>query len=168
MIYIVMGVSGCGKSTVGKLLGEKLSLPFYDADDYHFPENIKKMENGIPLTDSDRKPWLSLLANNIKQWQSTGGAVLACSALKQIYRDLLSSTTTGVVKYIYLQGDKAVLHARLTSRDAHFMPETLLDSQLQTLEPPREAVVVSIEQNLDEILSGILQNIGNSTQELSQ
>lgn len=81
MIYIVMGVSGCGKSTVGKLLSEKLSLPFYDADDYHFPENIKKMQNGIALTDADRKPWLSLLADNIKQWETSGGAVLALSLI---------------------------------------------------------------------------------------
>lgn len=168
MIYIVMGVSGCGKSTVGKLLSEKLSLPFYDADDYHFPENIKKMQNGIALTDADRKPWLSLLADNIKQWETSGGAVLACSALKQMYRDLLSSTTTGVVKFIYLEGDKAVLHARLTSRGSHFMPDTLLDSQLQTLEPPSDAITVSIELALDEVISSILHEVTQSTQEVSQ
>jgi gluconokinase len=159
MIYIVMGVSGCGKSTVAKLLGEKLSLPFYDADDYHFPESIIKMANGIPLTDTDRKPWLSLLADSIIQWESSGGAVLACSALKQMYRDLLSSTTTGVVKFIYLKGDKALLHARLTSRESHFMPDTLLDSQLQTLEPPSDAITVSIDYSLDEMMSTILQNV---------
>lgn len=159
MIYIVMGVSGCGKSTVGKLLGEKLSLPFYDADDYHFPESIKKMANGIPLNDTDRKPWLSLLADNITQWESSGGAVLACSALKQMYRDLLTSTTTGVVKFIYLEGDKVLLHARLTSRESHFMPDTLLDSQLQTLEPPSDAITVSIDYSLDEMMSSILQEV---------
>jgi len=154
-----MGVSGCGKSTVGKLLAEKLSIPFYDADDYHFPESIKKMENSIPLTDADRKPWLTLLADNIKLWQTSGGAVLACSALKQIYRDLLSSTTSGVVKFIYLEGDKTVLFSRLTSRESHFMPDTLLDSQLQTLEPPAEAITVSIEQSLGDMLSKILKEV---------
>ncbi len=159
MIYIVMGVSGCGKSTVGKLLAEKLSIPFYDADDYHFPENVKKMENGIPLTDVDRKPWLTLLADNIKLWESSGGAVLACSALKQIYRDLLASTTTDVVKFIYLKGDKSVLFSRLTERESHFMPDTLLDSQLQTLEPPADAITVSIEQSLDDMLSQILKEV---------
>ncbi|MEP1448304.1 MAG: gluconokinase [Paraglaciecola sp.] len=160
MIFIVMGVSGCGKSTVGQLLAEKLSLPFYDADDFHFPENVKKMQSGIPLTDVDRKPWLTLLADNIKLWESSGGAVLACSALKQIYRDCLSSTTNpGVVRYIYLQGDKALLHSRLTSREAHFMPDTLLDSQLQTLETPADATHVSIAQPLDDMLSQILKDV---------
>ncbi|WP_293747567.1 gluconokinase [uncultured Paraglaciecola sp.] len=159
MIYIVMGVSGCGKSTVGKLLGEKLCIPFYDADDYHFPENIKKMESGIPLTDEDRKPWLTLLADKIKLWEATGGAVLACSSLKQIYRDYLSSTTTDVVKFIYLKGDKALLHSRLNSRESHFMPDTLLDSQLQTLEPPVDAITISIEHPLDVMLSQILQEV---------
>jgi gluconokinase len=159
MIYVVMGVSGSGKSTLGKSLGEKLSLPFYDADDYHFPENIKKMERGIPLTDQQRKPWLTLLADKIKFWESLGGAVLACSSLKQIYRDSLSSTTTDAVKFIYLKGDKAVLHSRLTNRGAHFMPETLLDSQLQTLEPPVDAITISIENSLDEMLSQILKYV---------
>jgi gluconokinase len=160
MIYVVMGVSGCGKSTLGKILGKKLSLPFYDADDYHFPENIKKMESGSPLTDQDRKPWLTLLAQKIKFWESSGGAVLACSSLKQIYRDSLSSTTTtGVVKFIYLKGDKVILHSRLTNRDAHFMPENLLDSQLQTLEPPEDAITILIENSLEEMLSQILKQI---------
>lgn len=159
MIYVVMGVSGCGKSTIGKMLGEKLSVPFYDADDYHFPENIQKMQNGMPLTDEDRKPWLTLLADNIKLWESSGGAVLACSSLKKIYRDILSSTTTDVVKFIYLKGDKAVLHARLTQRSEHFMPETLLDSQLQTLEPPASAITIAIENSLEDMLALILKEI---------
>jgi len=158
MIYIVMGVSGCGKSTVGKLLGEKLSLPFYDADDYHFPESIKKMQNGVPLTDEDRKPWLTLLADKITLWETAGGAVLACSSLKQIYRDILSSTTT-VVKFIYLKGDKGLLHSRLSSRESHFMPETLLDSQLRTLEPPADAITISIENSLDKMLVQILKEV---------
>ena len=154
-----MGVSGCGKSTVARLLGENLSLPFYDADDYHFPENIKKMKGGIPLTDADRKPWLTLLANKIKLWETSGGAVLACSSLKQIYRELLSSTTAGVVKFIYLKGDKALLRSRLSNRKSHFMPETLLDSQLKTLEPPVDAITILIENSLDEMISKILQDV---------
>jgi gluconokinase len=161
MIYVVMGVSGCGKSTVGKILGEKLSLPFYDADDYHFPENIKKMQNGSPLTDQQRKPWLTLLADKIKLWESSGGAVLACSALKQMYRDCLSSTTAGAAKFIYLKGDKDLLHSRLTNRGSHFMPEALLDSQLQTLEPPTEAITILIENSLEEIISQILKNLNS-------
>ena len=159
MIYIVMGVSGCGKSTVGSLLSEKLSVPFYDADDFHFPESIEKMSQGTPLTDEDRKPWLTLLANNIVQWESDGGAVLACSALKQSYRDLLSSTTDQVVQFIYLEGDQEVLSSRLRNRESHFMPETLLQSQFATLEVPKEALTVSITNSLDEMITEILQKI---------
>jgi gluconokinase len=159
MIYIVMGVSGCGKSTVGLRLSEKLSLPFYDSDDYHFPGNIKKMANGILLTDEDRKPWLTLLADKIKLWEVSGGAILACSSLKTAYRDLLSSTTEGVVQFIYLKGEKAVLHARLTSRESHFMPETLLESQLQTLEEPMDAITIYIDNPLEKNVAKIVEEI---------
>ncbi|MEP1552440.1 MAG: gluconokinase [Paraglaciecola sp.] len=159
MIYIVMGVSGCGKSTIGEELAKQLSLPFYDADDFHFPESVVKMASGTPLTDEDRKPWLTLLANNITQWQSAGGAVLACSALKQSYRDILSSTTENTVRFVYLKGDKATLSARLNSRDNHFMPETLLESQLNTLEPPQDAITVLLKNTVDEIISQILKAV---------
>ncbi|MDO7086559.1 gluconokinase [Pseudocolwellia sp. AS88] len=159
MIYIVMGVSGCGKSTVGSLLSEKLSVPFYDADDFHFPESIEKMSQGTPLNDEDRQPWLTLLANNIVEWEKNGGAVLACSALKQSYRDLLSSTTNQVVKFIYLEGSQEVLSSRLRNRESHFMPETLLQSQFATLEIPKEAITVPITNSLDEMISEILQKI---------
>ncbi|WP_426358893.1 gluconokinase [Pseudocolwellia sp. HL-MZ19] len=159
MIYIVMGVSGCGKSTVGSLLSEKLSVPFYDADDFHFPESIEKMSQGTPLTDEDRKPWLTLLANNIVQWESDGGAVLACSALKQSYRELLSSTTNKVVQFIYLEGSQELLSSRLRNRESHYMPETLLQSQLATLEVPQEALTVSISSSLDGMITEILQKI---------
>jgi carbohydrate kinase (thermoresistant glucokinase family) len=154
-----MGVSGCGKSTVGSLLSEKLSVPFYDADDFHFPESIEKMSQGTPLTDEDRQPWLTLLANNIVEWEKKGGAVLACSALKQSYRDLLSSTTNQVVKFIYLEGSQEVLSSRLRNRESHFMPETLLQSQFATLEIPKEAITVPITNSLDEMISEILQKI---------
>ena len=159
MIYIVMGVSGCGKSTIGSLLSERLSLPFYDADDFHFPESIAKMSQGNALTDADRKPWLTLLANNIVQWDTDGGGVLACSALKQAYRDILSSTTNGVVQFIYLQGEQALLAERLQKRSDHFMPEALLKSQLDTLEPPKEAISIAIKNSVDEMISEILEKI---------
>jgi carbohydrate kinase (thermoresistant glucokinase family) len=159
MIYIVMGVSGCGKSTVGALLGKELTLPFYDADDFHPTENINKMADGIALNDDDRAPWLKLLADKIVNWEAKGGAVLACSALKQSYRNVLSSTTENAVTFVYLEGTKAVLHERLTSRESHFMPDTLLDSQLNTLEPPTDAVTVSIDNSIDNIISKILKDI---------
>ena len=159
MIYIVMGVSGCGKSTVGDLLSKQLSVPFYDADDFHFPENIEKMVKGAPLTDVDRKPWLTLLANNITDWEAEGGAVLACSALKSSYRDILRSTTEGVVQFIYLKGEQSLLAERMKNRDAHFMPEALLQSQLNTFEPPNEAITVLLKNTLDDIISKILEEI---------
>lgn len=161
MIYIVMGVSGCGKSTVGAMLAEEVTLPFYDADDFHPIENVNKMASGIPLNDEDRAPWLKLLADKIASWATTGGAVLACSALKQSYRDLLSSTTKNAITFVYLEGTKAVLHGRLTSREAHFMPDTLLDSQLNTLEPPTDAITVSIDNSVDKIISTILKDISS-------
>ncbi len=159
MIYIVMGVSGCGKSTVGNLLAKQLSLPFYDADDFHFPESLDKMASGTPLTDEDRKPWLALLAHNITTWESTGGAILACSALKESYRDILRSTTNSVVQFVYLKGDQALLASRLKNRDAHFMPDSLLKSQLTTLEEPEVAITVLLENSLDDIISEILEVI---------
>ncbi len=159
MIYIVMGVSGCGKSTIGERLGKELSLPFYDADDFHPIENITKMASGKPLNDADRAPWLQLLAEKIVEWEAKGGAVIACSALKQAYRDTLTSTTEDMVKFVFLEGSKAVLHARLTSRESHFMPNTLLDSQLSTLEVPHEAIKVSIENSIEQIISLILKDI---------
>ncbi|MCF2949621.1 gluconokinase [Paraglaciecola aquimarina] len=159
MIYIVMGVSGCGKSTIGDLLSKQLSLPFYDADDFHFPESVKKMASGIPLTDDDRKPWLTLLANKITDWEASGGAVLACSALKQSYRNILQSTTSDTVRFIYLKGEQALLASRLKSRDNHFMPDTLLASQLATLEEPKDAITISLDNTLDVMLSQILEAI---------
>lgn len=151
-----MGVSGCGKSTIGSLLSKHLSLPFYDADDFHSPENIEKMSSGTPLTDEDRKPWLTVLANNIVQWQADGGGVLACSALKQSYRDILNSTTKNIVQFIYLKGDKELLAKRLQNRESHYMPETLLNSQLATLEPPEEAITILIQGSVEEMIIEIL------------
>ena len=117
------------------------------------------MAQGTPLTYTDRKPWLTLLADHISNWQTEGGAVLACSALKQSYRDILSSTTENSVKFVYLKGDKAVLAARLTSRDNHFMPANLLTSQLATLEPPEDAITVLLEKTVEEIILDILKAI---------
>lgn len=159
MVYIVMGVSGCGKSSVGQLLAERLQAPFYDADDYHSENNIEKMSNGIALNDDDRRPWLLGLAERINSWHNQGPAVLACSALKQQYRDLLTSTTTNVVQFVYLQGSKALLTARLEGRKNHFMATGLLDSQLNTLEEPDDALIVSIDNTLDGIVTQIVKAI---------
>ena len=159
MILIVMGVSGCGKSTVGLHLAEQLTLPFYDADDFHPAANISKMSQGIPLTDEDRLPWLNLLAEHIKDWELEGGAVLACSALKQSYRDILSATPDDVVRFVYLKGDQTLLASRLRNRGGHFMPEALLESQFDALEPPTDAITVLLENTVQDIVSEIIQVI---------
>jgi len=107
MVIILMGVSGCGKTTVGELLAKKLSLPFFDADDFHPVENVKKMQSGMPLNDDDRKPWLDELARQIKKWNRNDGAVLACSALKEKYRQILRGNSNREdVQIVYLKGTK--------------------------------------------------------------
>ena len=158
MVWIVMGVSGSGKTTVGKQLAARLKLPFHDADDFHPPSNVEKMSSGQPLNDEDRKPWLLTLANNIQDWNSKKGAVLACSSLKQSYRDLLKSKSSDV-HFIYLKGSKKVIINRMKKREGHYMPPELLDSQFEALEDPAKAVVVPIHQSPKEIVNEILKSM---------
>ena len=113
MVYIIMGVSGCGKTTVGKILAEKFAMKFYDADDFHSENSIKKMQNLIPLEDEDRIPWLLNLAVRIRQWNKGEGAVLACSALKEKYRQILSGDGKEKVIFIYLEGDSNTILERM-------------------------------------------------------
>lgn len=140
-----MGVAGCGKTTVGQLLAARLDLPFYDSDAFHPDANVEKMRNGIALTDADRLPWLRLLAEQIAVWERAGGAVLACSALKQRYRDLLAEGAPGRAVFVYLHGSRDLIAGRLTRRAGHFFPAALLDSQFATLEEPADAIRVSVE-----------------------
>jgi len=154
MVWIVMGVSGSGKSTVGKMLAERLGLPFYDADDFHPPSNVEKMSSGQPLNDADRKPWLLALANHVRDWNNTNGAVLACSALKKSYRDLLKSKSPDV-HFIYLKGSRRLILQRMKNRSNHYMPPELLDSQLDTLEEPAKAIIVPIDQSPEAIANQI-------------
>ena len=135
-LIIVMGVSGCGKTTVDRLLAQRLGQPFYDADDYHSPANIAKMRAGIALTDADRAGWLATLAADLGRWATTGGAVLACSALKESYRQTLQAGAPAPLRWVFLDGDPALLRARLLARTDHFMQATLLHSQLATLAKP--------------------------------
>ena len=160
MVWIVMGVSGSGKTTIGKLLAEKLNLPFHDADDFHPPSNVEKMSSGQPLNDEDRKPWLISLANHIRDWNRDKGGVLACSALKQSYRYLLMSKSSDV-QFIYLKGSKHLILQRMKSRSNHYMPPELLDSQFDALEEPANAVVVSIDQPPKEIVNQILKSMSD-------
>src|SRR5579884_1235439 len=131
MIVVVMGVSGAGKTTVGRALAAALGWPFVDADDLHPAANVEKMRRGQPLDDADRAPWLAAVASTIRSMRD---GVVACSALKRAYRDLLRVRDD--VRFVYLAVDEKVLAARLAARQGHYMPPSLLPSQLATLEPP--------------------------------
>ncbi len=150
MIIIVIGVSGSGKSTVGKSLAERLHIPFHDADDYHPKKNIEKMKGGEPLTDVDRLPWLQALTGLMRIWENDQGAVLACSALKESYRLFMQKEVPGI-KWVYLQGSKALISERLASRSGHFFNPQLLDSQFEALEEPEYGVHMSISKPIEEI-----------------
>ena len=144
MVIVVMGVSGVGKTTVGMLLARALGAEFAEGDSYHPPANVEKMRNGAPLDDEDRWPWLQILAAEIDTWLAEGrGVVLACSALKRAYRDLLAHGRPQV-RFVYLKGEAALLRARLDQRRGHYMPPTLLASQLAALEEPDDALTIDV------------------------
>ena len=133
---VVMGVSGCGKSTVGRLLAQALGLPFVEGDELHPPANVAKMAAGTPLSDEDRAAWLNTLAEVLAGAERRGhGVVVSCSALRRRYRDQLRAGAPGL-RFVYLQGDAALLASRLAQRSGHYMPASLLPSQLATLEAP--------------------------------
>ena len=157
MIIIVMGVSGSGKSTIGKLLADKLNLPFYDADDFHPISNIQKMKSGIALEDADRKPWLELLNEKLRKW-SDSGAVLACSALKESYREILTKGLPSA-KWVYLFGTADMIASRIVRRRGHYMPPALLESQLKTLEEPEYGIKVDVSSNTEEIVTKIIKEL---------
>lgn len=157
MVIIVMGVSGCGKSTIGKKLATRRGIPFFDADDYHPEVNIEKMRNGVALNDEDRRPWLELLADKISQ-KHTNSAVLACSALKESYRTLLSSKNKNIL-WVYLSGSYELILERIEKRDSHYMKSTLLKSQLEALEIPNYGLHISIDNSIDEIINQINSKI---------
>ena len=158
MVTIVMGVSGSGKTHIGEMLAKVLSLPFYDADDFHPVSNVQKMEQGESLTDADRQPWLQKLANKIQYWNQADGAVLACSALKESYRVTLSQNYTNLTQFVYLKGDPSLIRSRMHKRD-HFFPPHLLDSQFADLEEPRRAVVVDINQAPEAIVKEVTASV---------
>ena len=154
-----MGVSGSGKTTVGRLFAQKTGAVFYEGDGFHPAENIEKMSRGVPLTDGDRSKWLRELRNIILRSLETGRfTVITCSALKSAYRDLLQGEDPRV-KFIHLTGPRAVIEARLKARRGHFMPATLLESQLATLEPPMNALTFNCERPPEEIVAALIQTL---------
>ena len=160
--FIVMGVSGSGKTSVGKSLAKHLGWDFYDADDFHPPENVAKMAKGIPLTDLDRAPWLAALHKLISSSlaQNRPG-VLACSALKESYRQKLLEGLEGNdgVRLIYLKGSYDLIWSRMSARKDHYMKPHMLQSQFEALEEPSNALIVDITPSVDEILKVILQDM---------
>ena len=149
---IIMGVSGCGKTTIGKKLAQDLGWQFYDADDFHPLENRLKMSQGIPLNDEDRAEWLNILQQLIhKNIEERRSLVLACSALKQRYREILSDNK--YVRFVYLRGSYEQIKTRLKRRKDHFMPVQLLQSQFEALEEPQDAFFVDISNSSEEIIN---------------
>ena len=158
--FIVMGVSGSGKTSVGKSLAKHLGWDFYDADDFHPPENVAKMAKTIPLTDSDRAPWLAALHELISSSLARNlPGVLACSALKERYRQKLLEGKDGV-RLIYLKGSYDLIWSRMSARKDHYMKPHMLQSQFETLEEPVNALIVDVTPSVDEILKVILQDMG--------
>ncbi|WP_299536438.1 gluconokinase [Ulvibacterium sp.] len=160
-VFLIMGVSGSGKSTVGKLLATELNVPFFDGDDYHPEENVTKMAAGNPLNDADRIGWLKCINILIKE-NLESGAIIACSALKKSYRSILTEGVLQKIRFIYLKGSFEEVRDRMQKRKGHFMPTTLLKSQFDTLEPPQKAISVTIQQSPASIVLEILEHINEN------
>jgi carbohydrate kinase (thermoresistant glucokinase family) len=158
-IIYIMGVSGSGKTTIGKKLAEKMKMPFFDGDDFHPIANKEKMRSGIPLTDDDRAGWLLRLNELAKEQSKKDGAVIACSALKEQYRVLLSGGITIPVYWTLLQGSFELIKKRIKERKGHFMPPFLLASQFDTLEIPKNAIKADISKTPDEIVESVISAI---------
>ena len=164
MVIVVMGVSGSGKTAVGSALAARLGWAFEDADDFHPAENVNKMRSGLPLTDRDRMPWIRSLARAIGEWSARDrDVVLACSALRRSYRDVLrASVGDGAsIRFVYLKGGYAEVDRRLRLRVGHFMPESLLKSQFEALEEPdsAEALTVAIDHPVAAIVDAIVTRL---------
>jgi len=160
MVVVLMGVSGAGKTTIGRLLADQLGWKFHDADDLHSDANKAKMASGVALTDADRAPWLASICDLIAESLARStNVVLACSALKQSYRDQLVVDPERV-KMVYLKGSREVIGARVAHRLSHFMNKGLLDSQFETLEEPHDALIVDVAGTPESIVENIRAKLG--------
>lgn len=155
---VIMGVAGCGKSSVGEALAARLSVPYRDGDDLHPAANVDKMRAGVPLTDEDRWPWLDRVAWELAE---TAPVLIGCSALKRIYRDRIRQGAGGEVTFVHLVGSRDLIAGRMAQRTGHYMPLSLLDSQFAALEAPgpEEAFAVSIDQPLDAIVAAVADHL---------
>lgn len=165
MIVLVMGVSGTGKTTIGSILAEKLEWDFVDADWFHSEASISKMRSGLPLDDADRFPWLEAIAEDIHRRQAAGvNVVLACSALKQKYREILCPPEKGTL-ILHLRGSGDLIRSRISLRKGHFMPPELLDSQFDQLEPPQSALEMDASLSPSEIVEKVLAMFADSSKD---
>jgi gluconokinase len=159
---ILMGVAGSGKTAVGKGVAARLNWLFLDADDFHPAANIEKMKHGIPLNDQDRIPWLRALRNELRRLLAEGRSViLACSALKESYRKLLSDDVAPM-SFVLLDVDQETIRERLRHRSAHFFPKELMNSQFAALEKPKDAIIIDARKSLDEVIDRVVQAVSGS------
>jgi carbohydrate kinase (thermoresistant glucokinase family) len=154
-IYFICGVSGSGKSTIGQALSDILAIPFYDGDDFHPADNVAKMKSGLPLDDTDRKGWLQAMNQFILKTES--GLIIACSALKEMYRIQLSEDIERQIHWIFLDGSFDLIYKRITSRTHHFMPPSLLHSQFEILDIPEYAIRCDINNTVEQIIDTIIK-----------
>jgi len=160
-ITLIIGVSGSGKTTIGKILASKINGNFFDADNFHSKDNLEKMKRGIELNDLDRKPWLKKLSKKIVQWEKEiKPSVLACSALKESYRKILCGKNNKIT-WIYLEGSFSLILNRIKKRKNHFMASSLLKSQFEILEIPSYALKIKINLNPEKIINQILISLNN-------
>jgi gluconokinase len=166
MVIVTMGVSGAGKTTLGRALAERLGFRFEEGDDWHDPDSVAKMRRGEPLTDQDRGPWLARLNQAIREWAAAKqGVVLACSALRRTHRQALRSglADPSQLRFVFLDGRREDIDRQLRARTGHFMPAALLASQLETLEPPdpAEAIRVPVGTPLDRAVDAVIHELGS-------
>ncbi len=160
-VFVLMGVSGSGKSTVGRRVAAALALAFIEGDEFHPPRNVEKMTAGTPLTDQDRVPWIEALVAAINARQPGGDAIVACSALTRFVRDRLRAGITEPLQFILLSAAPTVIQQRLSTRPQHFMKTGMLGTQLAALEQPADAIVIDVSRPFDEVCADVVQRIRN-------